>query len=230
MYKILLLLLAFFFISNFTFGQSEIKIRIEKYFENVTSLEYSKLKEKGIIKQNDSIANEYLDQETKRLNSKGFEKYAEIKAEIYMDYFKDLLLLQTLNYNNDIYSLYFSIAGFDDVEFQILKWKKENWNNEDRVSKITIDEPNQKFEKIAFNYDEGPKNIENVRIFIQNDYLIMERSGLFHTLYDLKNSKLLLNEESPWHSAEDNSPEGMNKWIKENLHDKIEKIIQNSYR
>jgi len=230
MYKILLLLLALFFFSNFTFGQSEIKIPIDKYFENVASLEYSKLKEKGIINQNDSIANEYLDQETKRLNTKGFEKYAEIKAEVYMDYFKDLLLLQSLNFNNDVYSLYFSIAGFDDVEFQILKWKKENWNNEDRVSKITIDEPNQKFEKIAFNYDEGPKNIENVRIFIQNDYLIMERSGLFHTLYDLKTSKLLLNEESPWHSAEDNSPEGMYKWIKENLHDKIEKIIQNAYR
>ena len=58
----------------------------------------------------------------------------------------------------------------------------------------------------------------------------MERSGLYHSLYDLKKNELLINEESPWHSAEDNSDEGMNKWIKENLHTKIEEKIKNAYR
>ncbi len=147
-----------------------------------------------------------------------------------MDFFKNLLLLQTLNYKNDVYSLYFSVAGFDDVEFQILKWNKEDWNNFETVDKRTIDNSNQNFKKVAFNYDEGPKNLDNVRIFIQNDYLIMERSGLYHSLYDLKTNELLINEESPWHSAEDNSDEGMNKWIRENLHDKIEEKIKNAYR
>ncbi|MFV0530150.1 MAG: hypothetical protein ACK5MD_01785 [Flavobacteriales bacterium] len=69
-----------------------------------------------------------------------------------------------------------------------------------------------------------------MKIFIKNDYLIMERSGLFHSLYDLKTNELLINDESPWYSAEDNSAEGMNKWIKENLHDKIEEKIKNAYR
>lgn len=229
MHKTKYIIITLILISNFAFGQTERKIPIEKYFIAVDSLEYSKLKEQGIITQQDSIASEYQNSETKKLNSKGLEKYAEIKAEVYMDFFKNLLLLQTLNYKNDVYALYFSVAGFDDVEFQILKWKKENWNDFETVDKRTIDNSNQNFEKVAFNYDEGPKNLDNVRIFIQNDYLIMERSGLYHSLYDLKTNKLLINEESPWHSEEDNSDEGMNKWIKENLHDKIEEKIKNTY-
>ena len=230
MYKIKFIFSVLILLSNFGFAQTERKIPIEKYFNAVDSLEYSRLKKQGIITKQGSIASEYQDKETKRLNSKGFEKYAEIKAEVYMDFFKNLLLLQTLNYKNDVYALYFSVAGFDDVEFQILKWKKENWKDFETVDKRIVDNTNQNFEKIAFNYDEGPKNLDNVRIFIQNDYLVMERSGLFHSLYDLKANKLLINEESPWHSAVDNSEEGMYKWIKENLHDKIEEKLKNAYR
>ena len=54
----------------------------------------------------------------------------------------------------------------------------------------------------------------------------MERSGLYYSLYDLKANKLLINDESPWNSAEDNSEEGLQNWIKENLHNKIQKIIE----
>ncbi|MGB3468906.1 MAG: hypothetical protein WBA74_26715 [Cyclobacteriaceae bacterium] len=53
----------------------------------------------------------------------------------------------------------------------------------------------------------------------------MERGNLYHSLYDLKNQKVLINEESPWHQAEANGKDELNKWIKENLHDKIERII-----
>ncbi|MFV0530149.1 MAG: hypothetical protein ACK5MD_01780 [Flavobacteriales bacterium] len=154
MHKTKFLTIILILISFFAFGQTEIKIPIEKYFAEVDSLEYTKLKEHGILTQQDSIASEYQDAETKKLNSKGFEKYFEIKQEIYLDFYKNLLLLQTLNYSGDVYALYFSIAGFDDVEFQILKWKKENWKNFEVIDKRTIDNPNQSFKKIAFNYDE----------------------------------------------------------------------------
>ena len=65
---------------------------------------------------------------------------------------------------------------------------------------------------------------------ILNLYLIypkdeVERGNLYHSLYDLKNDKLLINNESPGTSCNANNKEEMNKWIKENLHDKIEKII-----
>ena len=53
----------------------------------------------------------------------------------------------------------------------------------------------------------------------------MERGNLYHSLYDLKSEKIIFNEESPWTSCKAKNKEEMNKWIKENLHDKIEKII-----
>jgi hypothetical protein len=62
-------------------------------------------------------------------------------------------------------------------------------------------------------------------MFVKNDYLVMERNGLYHSLYDLRINELLINNESPWHSAYAEDLETMNKWIKDNLHLKIEAII-----
>lgn len=53
----------------------------------------------------------------------------------------------------------------------------------------------------------------------------MERSNLYHSLYDLRTNELLINEESPWHSANTDNIEIMNKWIKDNIHSKIEQKI-----
>ncbi|MBK7243523.1 MAG: hypothetical protein IPH98_06630 [Saprospiraceae bacterium] len=155
-------------------------------------------------------------------------KYAEIKGDIYLKYYKYYLFLQSINFKDDIYVLYFSVAGFDDVEFQIVKWKKQDWLKSDKLSKDIVDQPNQKFQKVAFNYDEGPKNLKNVRMFVKNDYLVMERSGLYHSLYDLRKNELLVNDESPWHSASADNLETMNKWIKDNIHSKIEEKINAS--
>ncbi len=231
MFKMKILILTLLLIVNYSCAQSQKPISIESYFNVVDSLEFSKLKESGIIDKNDKIFSEYREKNSEKLNSKGFEKLANIRAEVYTNYFKDYLLLQSLEYNNDIFAFYFSVAGFDDVEFQILKWNKKNWTGEVKIDKRSVyEETNKNFEQIAFNYDEGPKNLENPRIFIKNDYLIMERGGLYYSLYDLKANKLLINDESPWNSAADNSPEGLNKWIKENLHNKIAAKINDAYR
>ncbi|CAI9429280.1 DUF4468 domain-containing protein [Candidatus Ornithobacterium hominis] len=231
MFKIKLLILTLILFANYSCAQSEKAKPIDHYFNVVDSLEFAKLKESGIIDKNEKIVSGYREKNSETLNSKGFEKLANIRAEVYANYFKDYLLLQSLDYKDDIYALYFSVAGFDDVEFQILKWKKNNWENEEKVDKRSVyEETNKDFEKIAFNYDEGPKNLENPKIFVKNDYLIMERSGLYYSLYDLKMNKLLINDESPWNSATDNSPAGLNKWIKENIHNKIEAKINNAYR
>ena len=225
-------ILALFLFSTFLFSQTEKKIPIEHYFKIVDSLEFNKLKEDGIINSENKISKEYKRQNSETLNEKGFEKLTNIRADIYMNYFKNYLLLQSLEYKNQVYALYYSVAGFDDVEFEILKWNKNDWNGDVTIDKRSVYEnTNKKIERIAFNYDEGPKNLENPRIFIKNDYLVMERSGLYYSLYDLKNNKLLVNDESPWNSAEDNSEKGLNKWIKKNLHDRIQKILtKNDYR
>ena len=225
-------ILILLFLSNILFGQTETRISIEHYFNVVDSLEFSKLKQDGIINSENKIVKEFKLKESETLNEKGFEKLADIRAEVYMNYYKDYLLLQSLEYDNNVYALYFSVAGFDDIEFQILKCKKENWNANDKIDKRSIyQHKNDIFSNVAFNYDEGPKNLENPRIFIYKNYLVMERSGLYYSLYDLKTDKLLINDESPWNSAEDNSEEGLNKWIKINLHDKIQEILnKNDYR
>ena len=143
--------------SKLIFAQAESTRTLEYYFRIVDSLEFVEMRRAGVITDKDSIADQYCDKTTQRLNEKGFMKYAGIKGDIYLEYYKDYLFLQSVNFRDDIYVLYFSIAGFDDVEFQIVKWKKQDWLKSDKLSKDIIDKPNQKFQKVAFNYDEGPK-------------------------------------------------------------------------
>ena len=228
MTKISILTLVLLLTSKLIFAQADSARTLEYYFQIVDSLELVEMKRAGVITDKDSVADQYFDKTTQRLNEKGFMKYAEIKGDIYLKYYRDYLFLQSINFKDDIYVLYFSVPGFDDVEFQIVKWKKQDWLKADKLSKDIIDKPNQKFQKVAFNYDEGPKNIENVKMFVQNDYLVMERSGLYHSLYDLRTNELIINDESPWHSANADNLENMNNWIKENLHSKIEQKINAS--
>ena len=228
MTKVAILTLILLLTSKLIFAQADSTRTLDYYFQIVDSLELVEMKKAGVINDKDSIADQYFDKTTQRLNEKGFMKYAEIKGDIYLKYYKDYLFLQDINYKDDIYVLYFSVAGFDDVEFQIVKWKKQNSLKSDKLSKDIIDKPNQKFQKIAFNYDEGPKNLENVKMFVKNDYLVLERSSLYHSLYDLRTNELLINEESPWHSANADNLENMNKWITDNIHSKIEQKINAS--
>ena len=74
-----------------------------------------------------------------------------------------------------------------------------------------------------YAYGTKYENCEKLYLIYPKDEV--ERGNLYHSLYDLKNDKLLINNESPGTSCNANNKEEMNKWIKENLHDKIEKII-----
>ena len=202
-------------------------IKIDYYFEQVGQLEIDELIKQKVLIDSMTISPEYIDSTSKGLNDKGFEKYANIKADIYMSFFKDYLFMQKVEYENDLYVLYFTMAGFDDIEFNIFKWEKKDWNGTERLSTEKVKEDNS-IQKILWNYDEGPKNIENVRVFIKNDYLVMERGNLYHSLYDLKAKKVLLNEVSPGHASNGKDKDEMNNWIKTNLHNKINKIINNA--
>lgn len=220
----LILILTFLTIScqSQTSGINDKKI--DYYFEQIAELEMNELIKQNVLIDSLTIAPKYKDSTSNRLNQEGFMKYADIKANIYMSFFKDYLYQQKVEYDNDYYILYFTMAGFDDMQWDIIKMPKNKWNGKERLSREKVEKDNT-IEPILFNYDEGEKNTENIRIFIKGDYLIMERGNLYHSLYDLKNQKVLINEESPWHQAEGDGKEGMNKWIKENLHDKIERII-----
>lgn len=197
---------------------------VEFYFDQIAELEFKELIEQNILIDSITIADNYLDEKTKGLNEEGFMKYLEIKMGIYRSFFKDYLYQQHLEYDDQIYVLYFTIAGFDDVEWDIVKWNKSDWKNDDKLSHDRL-KSDSSLTKIFWNYDEGPKNMENIRLFIKNDYLVFERGNLYHSLYDLKSDSLLFNEESPWHASNGEDKDKMNDWIKTNLHDKIEEKL-----
>lgn len=206
-------------------SQSQIKgiedRNISYYFEQIEELEIKELLKQKILIDSTTIDDKFIDSETNKLNNDGFEKYANIKMNIYLTFFKDYLYLQKVEYGNDIYVLYFTIAGYDDMQWDIIKWNKNNWKSEERLSRERA-KNDTNIRKILWNYDEADKNLENIRIFIKNDYLVMERGNLYHSLYDLKSEKVILNEESPWNASIEDGKLEMNDWIKKKLHDKIE--------
>ena len=231
---ILAVILSFF--SFYSQSQNLEYRSVDYYFDIVEKAESEQLKKEGIINDKFEILEKYKDSKTGKLNKVGFEKYSDIKVKVLQSIFKDYLYQQDIEYKDDVYVLYFSMAGFDDTEWQILKWKKTDWDKSYKIDLRLVEDCKSKsrsnktskqcnFIPIAFNYDEGPKNLENIRIFIKNDHLVMERGNLYHTLYDLKNNKLIVNDESPWSSSGAKGKEEMNLWITENIHNKINNVI-----
>jgi hypothetical protein len=224
MRKIIIGLLSILTISCQSQNQ-ELEYRsVEFYFDQIAELEVNELIEQKVLIDSTTIADKYLDKETERLNKDGSMKYMETRMKVYQSLFKDYLYQQHLEYGNNVYVLYFTIAGFDDVEWDIVKWNKIDWKNDDKLSREKL-KSDSSLTKIFWNYDEGPKNMENIKLFIENDYLVFERGNLYHSLYDLKSDTLLFNEESPLHASEGENKEKMNEWIKTNLHDKIEEKL-----
>lgn len=220
---ILLILLTLLTTEGISQTNKNVSRTLDYYFEQIAKLEIAELISQGVLLDSSTIAEEFKDSNGK-LNDEGFMKYGDIKESIYLSFFKDYLFMQKLESKNNVYVLYFTMAGFDDIEWNIFRWDQDDWKNEERLSQ-EIAAKDSLVTKILWNYDEGPKNIENIRIFIKNDFLVMERGNLYHSLYDLRTEKVIINEESPWHASNGEGKERMNEWIKSNLHDKIEIIL-----
>ena len=197
---------------------------VEYYSDQVAKLVLNGLIEQKILIDSATVADKYIEKATQGLNTEGYMKYSEIKMDVYVSFFRDYLYQQHLEYDEHIFVLYFTIGGFDDVEWDIVKWNKSDWKSDDRLSPDKL-KSDSSLTKIFWNYDEGPKNMENIRLFIENDYLVFERGNLYHSLYDLKSDSLLFNEESPWHASNAADKEIMNEWIKINLHEKIDEKL-----
>jgi hypothetical protein len=125
---------------------------VDYYFDQIAELELNGLIEQKILIDSTTIADKYLDKETKGLNEEGFMKYSEIKMDIYMSFFKDYLYQQHIEYGDNVYVLYFTIAGFDDVEWDIVKWNKSDWKNDDKLSRDKL-KSDSSLTKIFWNYD-----------------------------------------------------------------------------
>lgn len=198
---------------------------VDHYFEQLAELELAEMLLQEIMIDSKTLSNEFKDSNTGKMNVEGYTKYFEIKKDIYLSFFKDYLFLQKIEFDDDIYALYFTISGFEDMQWNVFKWKKDNWKGEERLNENYVEE-NSFVEKIFWNYDEATKNRDNVRIFIENDFLVMERSSLYHSLYDLKSYKVVVNEESPWHASGGKKEFELKEWIRINLHNRIEDVLK----
>lgn len=198
---------------------------IDYYFDELDHLEFQSCLDHNILLDSTTVAPEYIDSITGKFNMDGLQIFAAVRMNIYQSYFNGYLFQQKIDYSDHTYVLYFSMAGYDDMEWNIFRWNKASWNNEEKLTHGSL-KNDSTIVKILWNYDEATKNTENIRIFIENDYLVMERGNLYHSLYDLRTEEVILNEHSPWHAADLSEGEGLNDWIRENLHDKIDVYLK----
>ncbi len=85
------------------------------------------------------------------------------------------------------------------------------------------------------------KSYNNPQIEIINDtYLVFQRGGLYHSLYDIKARRTLINSGSPWHEwfdseeyksiqpnpSSEEQEQSIDEWKGKNLHEPILEIIQ----
>ena len=96
---------------------------------------------------------------------------------------------------------------------------------------------------LFWNYSEAGDHYDNPKISILKDrYLVFARGGLYHSVYDLQQKAVLVNDESPWNSFRESEqykkfgeepPPGtsgtaMDAWVRENLHSKIERVVNDA--
>lgn len=145
-------------------------------------------------------------------------------------------LLQVLNVpsRNIQFVLMTDSSGFNDRAWYV--YKQPLGDNLTKSMKAGHDKSGALF----WNYSETGDHCENPGIaIINNRYFVFSRGGLYHSLYDIKEDKVLVNDESPWASYlssdqfkkhGNNSPPESNGsaidiWVEENINSKIKKII-----
>lgn len=93
---------------------------------------------------------------------------------------------------------------------------------------------------LFWNYSEAGDHYDNPKIeILKGRYLVFSRGRLYHSIYDIQQKALLVNDESPWNSFQESEqhkgygekpPPGtsgtaMDVWVRENLHRRIERIV-----
>jgi hypothetical protein len=143
------------------------------------------------------------------------------------------------------YALYHDVAGGDDHEWFVTKLKV--YENPDALivpkSFMNCSTPEEREwmdKTILFNWSEAGEHRENPHIKLVGDrYLVFERGGLYHGLYDIQEEETLITEESPWHSyiyseeyesikpqpSHEQRKQLLDDWVRRKLHEPIKEII-----
>jgi len=113
----------------------------------------------------------------------------------YQNNFKTLIQTVVLKENDIKFLLFTDLAGFGDRSWSVYELPVKSIITKD------IKKARNKVGVIFWNYSESGNNIENPKIeIVNNRYLVFSRGGYYHSLYDIKNKKVLVNDESPWGS------------------------------
>lgn len=187
---------------------------VEQYLNEMSIWVFDTLMAQGVfvIENGDTNLSElYTDEATGQENDTAYRIMFDAYAAVAMGYQRknSPLYMQHLEFDSNVYALFFSMAIFDDYSWHVVKFSKEEWNSEEGG------------ESIIFNYDEADPNADSVHIFIQEPYLVMSRGGLYYSLYNLESDSLLINSESPWFEGGDNTLE----WVRENLDQPIREVL-----
>lgn len=227
--KILLFIFLFHGFHATAHAQETAYRGVDYYLDTLHQLETEALKKEGLLDSSGlRIAKQYRVPGKEFFTPEAYTRYEAIVMNVRLSFFKDFMYQQHIIHNNEAYVLYFSMDN-EDAEWQILKFNQADWNKEDRISKQVIAYCNIaggqqcNFQPIAFKYREGNRNLENVKMFVKNDFLVLERDGLYQSLFDLKHQKLVFKEENPAYTSNENVK--VNGLQEEHLHEKIDQLI-----
>lgn len=203
---------------------------VDYYLDTLHQLETQALKKEGLLDSSGlRIAKQYRVPGKEYFTPEAYTRYEAIIMNVRLSFFKDFMYQQHIIYNDEAYVLYFSMDNNEDAEWQILKFNKGSWHKEERIAKQRIAYCNIAsgqecdFQPIAFKYREGNRDLENVKMFVKNDFLVLERDGLYQSLFDLKQQKLVFKEENPAYTTNEKSK--VNMLQEEHMHEKIDQVI-----
>lgn len=145
--------------------------------------------------------------------------------------------------NESIFVLYDDSAFAGDQSWHIFKFDKStDVVNRQIPSNYRGDEDGRWLAKqIMWNYSEGGYDLQDAHIdIIDESYLVFKRGGLYHSLYDIKTDRVLIEDHSPWHSwieageykalssnaSREEKAEAIRKWKIEAFHRPILDFIQ----
>ena len=127
------------------------------------------------------------------------------------------------------------LAGFGDRSWYVYKLPL---NSSLTAAMYTAHDTN---EVLFWNYSEAGDHYDDPNLKIVNDhFLVFSRGGAYHSLFDIDNEEVLVNEESPWagYLQERESKNLKTKlpphnilikelqdWVQKNLHSRIEEIL-----
>jgi len=133
------------------------------------------------------------------------------------------------------FALFADSAGFGDPSWHLYRFPATT-----DVENVQIERGINDSDAIFWNYSEGGDQTENPTIqLVQTRYIVFTRGGLHHSLYDIHEDKVLVNNTSPYHglvySEEfekidprppmEETERMIKEWKIKNLHDPIRKIV-----